>query len=85
MNSGNKNDKFSITDNELKSLKKIIKIYSNFYKALYMFDPSLSSEFKNKNEFFMNESSKRKNKYHVHSDSSNNCCSGKLNNKSTKI
>ncbi len=82
MYSGKKDGLKEISDKEFKDLKKIIKLYSNFYKAIYLFDPALSSEFKMKNELYMNEKIKKKNKNHVHSDSQSSCCSGKFNNKS---
>ena len=44
-----------ISEIEYKNLKKIFKKYTNLYKSLYLFDPVLASEFKNKNELYMNE------------------------------
>jgi len=84
MNSGKKDGFKELSEKESKDLKKIIKIYANFYKALYLFDPALSSEFKIKNELYMNEKLTKKNKNHVHSDSQSSCCSGKFDNKSNK-
>jgi len=82
MISRKKDESTELSIKENKDLKNIIKLYTNFYKALYLFDPALSSEFKMKNELYMNEKFKKKNKNHVHSDSQSSCCSGKLNNKS---
>lgn len=82
MNSNEKKNKLS--DKDTIDLKKIIKLYSNFYKALYLFDPALSGEFKKKNEFYMNQKFKKKDKNHVHLDSQSSCCSRKFNNKGIK-
>lgn len=71
-----------ISEIEYKNLKKIFKKYTNLYKSLYLFDPVLASEFKNKNELYMNEKFKKVKKDHTHSDSQNSCCSGKITNKS---
>jgi len=81
---GNSNVKKDLSQNDYKNLKKIIKKYSNFYKALYLFDSALSAEYRKKNEIYMNENLKKKNKIHIHSDSQSNCCSGKIDNKSIR-
>lgn len=82
MISGKQEELKQLNETEYRELKKIMKKYTNLYKALYLFDPSLSAEFKTKNEFYMNEKLKKSKKSHQHIDSQSSCCSGKFNNKS---
>ena len=52
--------KKELSAEELKSLKKVIKKYTNYYKALYQINPSAADEFKKKQEHFYNIKSKEK-------------------------
>jgi hypothetical protein len=70
-----------INTEEFIDLKKIIKKYSNFYKALYLFDPAISADYKIKNEKFMKEKQLKSKKEHSHVDENHSCCSNKSVNK----
>ena len=49
--------KKELSAEELKSLKKVIKKYTNYYKALYQINPSAADEFKKKQEHLAQDSS----------------------------
>ena len=53
-------NKLELKENEFKSLKKVLKVYTNYYKALYNLNPSLAEDFLKKNEYYLNERIKQK-------------------------
>ena len=52
--------KKELSNEDLKPLKKVIKKYTNYYKALYQLNPSAADEFKKKQEHFYNIKCKEK-------------------------
>lgn len=54
------NSKKELLKEDLKSLKKILKKYTNYYRALYQLNPSAAEDFKKKQEHFytVNKASK---------------------------
>jgi hypothetical protein len=60
---------------EWDELIKMIKNYSNLFKAMYLLDPAAAAEFRKKQEFYHNQ------KHSDHKEHSSNCCSNKLDKK----
>ena len=54
------NSKKELLNEDLKSLKKILKKYTNYYKALYQLNPSAADDFKKKQEHYYTVNKKSK-------------------------
>jgi hypothetical protein len=75
-------EQFILPKEKSEELIAIIKKYTNLFKALYIINPSAAAEFRKKQEQYY----QIKHSDHVHHkgdmQSSNSCCSNKLDSKS---